>query len=119
MVGVKGDHGVKRGAQIGENGVKGFDLRGIARVAVKNPAVLGVIHGQAILDDLVGQFVRNQLALVDIRQSFHTKLGLVLDVVAEDVTRGNCRNAIVFAQQCGLSALADALGAHDQQSHNR
>ena len=117
MVGVESHHSVQRSVQIGEDGVQRFDLGGVARVAVKNPTVLGIVHGQTILDDLVGQLVRNQFTLVDVFQCLNAKFGLVLDVVAEDIAGGDRRNTVVLAQQSSLGAFADALRSHDQQSH--
>ena len=117
MVSVESHHSVQRSVQIGEDGVQCLNLGCVARIAVEDPTVLGIIHGQTILDDLVGQLVRNQFALVDVLQCLNTELGLVLDVVAEDIAGGDCRNTVVLAQQCSLGALADALWSHNQQSH--
>ena len=117
MVSVESHHSVQRSVQIGEDGVQCLNLGCVARIAVEDPTVLGIIHGQTILDDLVGQLVRNQFALVDVLQCLNTELGLVLDVVAEDIAGGDCRNTVVLAQQRSLGALTDALRSHNQQSH--
>ena len=77
------DDRVKRGVQLAQDGVESLDLGGVARIAIENPAVLGVVHGQTVLDDLVGQLVRHKLALVDVLERFDAELGLVLDVVAK------------------------------------
>ena len=117
MICIQCDDRVKRGVQFAQDGVESLDLGGVARIAIENPAVLGVVHGQTVLDDLVGQLVRHKLALVDVLERFDAELGLVLDVVAEDIAGGDRRDSVVLAQQSGLGALAYALRAHDQQSH--
>ena len=40
------DDRVKRGVQLAQDGVESLDLGGVARIAIENPAVLGVVHGQ-------------------------------------------------------------------------
>ena len=117
MVGVKGDDLVQRRAELFEHRVQRLDLGGVARVAIENPAVLGVIHGQTVLDDLVGELVGHQFALVGVLQRLKAELSLVLDVVAEDVAGRDGGDAVVLGEQGGLGALADTLRAHNQQSH--
>ena len=108
---------VERSAEVGQHFVKCGDLGGVARVAIKNPAVGTVFLGQTILDDLVGQGIRNQLALIGVAHRFKTEFGLVLDVVAEDIAGGDGGDVEVLSEQRSLGAFAHALRSHDEQTH--
>ena len=100
-----------------EHRVERLDLRSVARVAIEDPAVGGVVLRKAVLDDGVRQLVGHEFALVGVRERLKAERGLVLDVEAEDVAGRDGRNVVVRAQQSSLRTLAHTLGAHDQQSH--
>jgi hypothetical protein len=61
--------------------------------------------------------VRDQVAVVDVLLGFLPQRRLVPDVLTQQVTAGDMRDAEPPGQQLGLGSLAGARGTDQQQSH--
>ena len=83
-------------------------LKEVAGKSVEKVPVLAVVPCEAVTHDLAGDFVGDEFALVDIRLGKQSDLGTVLDVGAEDISRGDVREAVALRDLGRLRALACA-----------
>ena len=101
-----------------EISVEGRDLMHVAGVAVEQEAVGGVVLVEAIDDDSIGQLVGDEVPGIHNGLDLLAQLSAVLDVGTEHVAGGDRGHGAVLSDGGGLSSLACARGAHDQQSHD-
>ena len=92
-------------------------LEEVARKAVQKVAALAVRLREPAFDDLTGDFVGNELPLVRIGLGEQADLGAALDVVAEDVTRGDVRQPEFIGDARSLCAFSGAGGAQQDDVH--
>ena len=109
--------GVEVAAHCGQLGVKGHGLGGVAREAVKNKAVLGVVSLEALLDQVNDQGVRDELAGVHVALGLHAELGASLDGGTEKIAGGDVREAELGNELLSLSTLASARSAEKNNVH--
>ena len=86
-----------------------------SREAVKDKAVLAVVLGDALLDDVDDDFIGNQLAAFDERLGFETDLRAAFQRFSDNIARRNLRDVKSFGGFLCLSALA---GAGSAQKYN-
>src|SRR6478672_2285974 len=117
LVDLELEHGVERVPVTRQHRVERVDLTRGARVAVEEETALGVVPGEAVLDDLVGDVVGDVAAGLDDLVDLDPERGLVLDVGAEDVAGRDGRDAEALGDPCRLRALTGAGRPEDDQSH--
>ena len=89
----------------GELGIERHSLGGVAREAVEDEALLGVIGGKALLDKVDHELVGNELASVHVLLSLNTKLGATLDGSTQQVARGNVATPNSATSSCATVPL--------------
>jgi len=94
-----------------------LDLGHGARIPIQQEAGHGVLLVQPVIDQRVGDLIGDIAASGGNRHNLAPELGTGLDVRAEDVTRGDRRNAVVLGDPGGLSALAGTWRAEDEEAH--
>ena len=104
---------------VGEDPVEVVHLRGGARVAVQQEAVLDVVLAEAVADHLVGHAVRDEVAGVHVLLGFDAKRRLTLDVGAEDVAGGDRNDAEALGNAFRLRSLAGTGRSDNQHSRHR
>lgn len=77
--------GVEATAHLGQGGVKGHGLGRVAREAVENEALLGVIGVKALGHEVDDELVGDELAVVHVGLGLDAELGASLDGGAEQV----------------------------------
>src|SRR5258708_1454153 len=104
------NHGVK---------VVGFEkelrLRPVTREAVEQEAEVPVMLIEAILDDFSHDIIGNQLTGSHDAADARRELRVALNVPAEYIADTNVHQVKVALQQLGLSPLATALDAHENE----
>mgnify|MGYP007122311150 CR=1 FL=1 len=113
---VEEDDGVERLAASGQERVEMLHLGGVARVAVEEEAVRGVVLRQAIANDLAGQLVGNEVSLVEDGRDLLAERRALFDVRAEDVSGRDDRDAVRLGDADTLGAFARALRTDDEKT---
>ena len=86
---------------------------------VQNVTVQRVLLLQPVRHDADDDVVGDERARVDVRLGELAELGALFDILAEDVTRRDVRDVILFRDQRGLGALACTRRAeHDYVFHS-
>src|SRR5690606_14085314 len=118
LVTVRGelDDAVQRDAEVGEDRVELDDLGRVARVAVEDEPLRGVVLREAVAHHRVGHRVRDELALRGVLLREPTELRAALDVRPEDVAGRDRGDGQLLGEPGGLRALARALGAHHDET---
>src|SRR5699024_6919679 len=109
------EHLVQGGTLLLQHAVEGLDPRRSAGVAVEQAPARGVLLGEAVLDDGVGDLVRDVAAGGEDLLDLLPELRFVLDVGAEDVPRGDRGDGVVLGDTAGLSALTGTGRAEGDQ----
>lgn len=107
-----GDDQVEHGADVKVLEEK-LGLWHVPRESVEDKAEVPVVFVEPAANDLIDHFVADQPARSDQLLDVRTKLGVVLDVPAEDITDADMDQIEIFAQHSGLGSFAAALNAHD------
>ena len=118
MVSVQSNSSVELLAKLLQHTVQRLNLLGVARVTIENPAALSIIHLETILNNAIRHLIRNELTLVDVLASLLTQRGIVLEVVTENVARGDVWDAVVLRKASCLGTFTNALRAHNEKSHS-
>ena len=118
--GLNGDEqgGVERATHGGELGVERDGLGGVAREAVEDEALLGVVGLKALLDEVDDQVIGNELALVHVALGLHAELGALLDGGTQKVAGRDVSNAKLSHELLCLGPLARAGGAEKNDVHD-
>ena len=115
VVGLQFHHGVH--VLLTEHGIQGAHLVEVARVAIQEETGGRIGFAQALLHHLVGDGIRNQLALFRIGGRQAPEFILGLGVRAEQVTGGNRRDTVALRDTGRLGAFARARGANQNQTY--
>ena len=107
----------QRAPLLGQRVLERVCLLLVARKAVQQEAVAGVIGGHPARDHLHDQLVGDEVAVLHVLARALAKHGALGDLGAEDVAGGDVRQAEVLAQPLGLRALAGARRAEQDQVH--
>ena len=91
----------------------------VAREAVEQEAVLGVRLLHPVLGHADGDLVGDQVAGVHVRLRLLAQLGVLADVGAEEVARGDVRDRQVLGKERGLRSLARTGRSDEDDSHQR
>ena len=86
-----------------------------AREAVEQDAALGVGLVEALLDELVDDVVRDEVAGLEDRGDLLAEFAAGLDGVAQDVAGRDVRDAVLLGEGGGLGSLTGALFPQDDQ----
>ena len=105
--------------RFGEHLAQRLGLLHRAREAVEDEAVRGVGVVEPVVDQGVGQRGGDEVTGVEVLLGLEAQLGLVADVVPEQVTGGDVRDAELLRQLLRLRALARAGRPQQNDSHLR
>ena len=97
---------------------KALRLRDRAGESVQNISLFAVRFMDPVKQHADGHFVRHQSALVHVLLGFFPERGSRLDVCAEDVARGNVRNAVSIRDLLCLCSLTGTGGAEHHDFHS-
>ena len=103
----------------GELGIERHSLGGVAREAVEDEALLGVIGSKALLDKVDHELVGNELASVHVLLSLNTKLGATLDGSTQQVARGNVSDAKLGDELLCDGALTGTRSSEQYEVHEQ
>ena len=102
-----------------EHLIQRLHLTGGAGVAVEEEARRGVVLRQPVADDGIGDRVGHVAPRRGDLLHLETEVGLVLDVGAEDVTRGDGGDAVGRGDVDGLGALTGTGRTEHDETHQR
>ena len=88
--------------------IQNLCLRNCTRESIKYISILAVIICYSVKKNLNSQLIRNELSLVHIFLSLHTKLCTALDIGSENVTCRDVGNRIFLRYHLGLCTLTCA-----------
>ena len=113
------EHDRERRAHLGEHVVEDLGLRDVAREAVEQEAVAGVVLVEPLLDHRDRHLVGYQVAGVHVPLGLVAQRGAVGHVRSEDVPGRDLGHRQVGSEELSLGALASAGRTHQDQSHYR
>src|SRR3954452_21136067 len=93
-------------------------LRHVAREAVEQEALAGVVLLESCDDHSDRDLVRNEVAGVHELLRLLAELGALADIGAEDVTRRDLRDPEVCGDELGLRPLSRSGGPDEDQTHH-
>ncbi len=99
--------------------VKFLRLEEVAGKPVEKIALFAIFLFKAPFDDLAGDFIGNELPFIGIRFRKKSDFRTALDVVAENISRGNMRQIVFFGNADSLRALTRAGRAEKDNVHKR
>ncbi len=112
-------HAVQRDALLGEELVQRLRLAQVAREAVQQEAVGGVLLEHAVLGHPDGDLVGHQAARVHVALGLDTQRGALADVGAEQVAGRDVGNGQGLGEQVRLSTLPGPGGSDEDDTHQR
>ncbi len=110
---------VQLDALLGEEHVERLGLAQVAREAVEQEAVLGVLLEHAVLGHPDGDLVRYQAACVHVALGLEPQRGALADVGAEQVAGGDVRDGQGLGEQVRLSTLPGPGRSDEDDTHQR
>jgi hypothetical protein len=113
------EHAVQSQFPPGQVGVQRLGLAHVAREAVQQEALGGVVLGEPVLRHADGDLVRHQPARVHVRLRLLAEFGALADVGAEEVARGDVRDREVLGEERGLRPLARTGRPDQDDTHQR
>src|SRR5699024_2252786 len=93
-------------------------LEEVAGESVEEVAIGAVGFGQTAFHDLAGDLVGDELSLVGVGLREKPELGAALDVVAEDIARGDVRKSEFLGNARSLRSLAGARRSQKNDVHS-
>ena len=97
--------------------IQSLGLRNGSRETVQDETVCTVIFSQTLLDDTDYYIIRHQLTIVNVSLCFETHFCTAFQRSTDNVTRGNCWDFKIVADNCGLCALSGTRSAEKYDIH--
>ena len=80
-------------------------MSGVAREAIEDEALLGIVGSKALLDQIDHQLVGHKLASIHVLLGLNSQLGTTLDGSTKQVARGDVSDAKLGNKSLSLRAL--------------
>lgn len=107
---------IERSPVIGQELIEVSNLISCPGVTIEKETTGAVLVLEAIGDEVVGQRIRHIVTSVHERFRFQAQFCLGLDVVTENIARGNCGDAECLRETCCLGAFPGARRTNQEKT---